>query len=210
MKNPMEETFNNAIEVFHDKLKSRKRLSVELEPGLDSNYRSVRTKNIKGKVYMAGKLFSDADQRQRMLEYKLLEVAHVENHIDREIFSPIYAEVNDKSKLPTALDIFNTDERELMESDAIFADLADGDIGVAMELGMVIHKDVKVYAYLPDMRIESAGRYEGIHVPYGYNQFVIGGLEKYFGKVYSNFNEALEAYMKDESLRQWWFLFIAC
>lgn len=150
------------------------------------------------KAYMAGKLFSEADQRQRQLEYELLKKAHEELNIDREIFSPIHAPINDKSKLPTALDIFNGDESELMESDIIFADLSDGDVGVAMELGMVLYRNTMIYAYLPDIRIANAGEYKGVNVPYGYNQFVIGGIEKYFDKIYSNFNEALQAYIEDE------------
>lgn len=152
------------------------------------------------KAYMAGKLFSQADQNQRVLEYNKLKEVQDELSIEREIFSPLFAPINDKSTLPTALDIFNGDEKELMTSDVIFADLADGDVGVAMELGMILHKKVRVYAYLSDIRIETAGDYEKIHVPYGYNQFVIGGLEKYFGKVYRNFDEALDNYIKDEML----------
>lgn len=152
------------------------------------------------KAYMAGKLFSQADQNQRVLEYNNLKEVQDELSIEREIFSPLFAPINDKSTLPTALDIFNGDEKELMTSDVIFADLADGDVGVAMELGMILHKKVRVYAYLSDIRIETAGDYKKIHVPYGYNQFVIGGLEKYFGKVYSSFDEALDNYVKDEML----------
>lgn len=150
------------------------------------------------KAYMAGKLFSEADQEQRKKEYASLEKANKDNGIAREIFSPIYAPINDKSKLPTASDIFNGDEAHLMESDVIFADLADSDIGVAMELGMVLHdSNVQMYAYLSDIRVESSGRYEGVKVPFGYNQFVIGGIEKYFGKVYPSFNEALNAYIEE-------------
>lgn len=152
----------------------------------------------KEKVYMAGKLFSEADQTQRQKEYDLLKKVHLENGVNREIFSPIHAEINDKSKMPTSLDIFNGDERHLMESQVVFADIADSDIGVAMELGMVLHdEEVEVYAYLSDIRVESAGEYSGIHVPYGYNQFVVGGIEKYFGKIYPNFNSALEAYIEN-------------
>lgn len=150
------------------------------------------------KAYMAGKLFSEADQKQRILEFKKLERLQGEMGVEREIFSPMMAPINDKSTLPTALDIFNSDEKELMESDVIFADLADGDIGVAMELGMILHRDVRLYAYLSDIRIANAGQYEGLNIPYGYNQFVIGGIKNYFGKVYGSYEEALEAYSKDE------------
>lgn len=151
------------------------------------------------KAYMAGKLFSQADQNQRMLEYEKLANFHIEFNIEREIFTPMLAPINDKSTLPTALDIFNGDEKELMSSDVIFVDLTDGDLGVAMELGMVLRENVRVYAYLSDIRIDTAGKYEGFYVPYGYNQFVIGGIEKYFGKVYGSFDEAFEKYVQDET-----------
>ena len=149
------------------------------------------------KCYMAGKLFSEADISQRLKEYELLKRLHEELEVERYIFSPIKSPVNDKSTLPTSKDIFKTDERELMESDVIFVDLTDEDPGVMMELGMVIHRDVKIYSYLSDIRINTAGNYEGINIPYGFNQFVIGGLEVYTGKVYASFEEALESYKQD-------------
>ncbi len=149
------------------------------------------------KIYMAGKLFSQADQAQRQKEYDLLVEINQELGVDYEVYSPIHAPINDKSKLPSALDVFNGDEKELMESSVVFADLADEDPGVMMELGMVLLEDIRVYAYLSDIRIGTSGEYNGIYVPFGYNQFVIGGLEKYFGKVYLSFGEALEAYKED-------------
>lgn len=159
----------------------------------------MKNTKIKRKAYMAGKLFSQADQAQRQREYDLLKSVHEKYGIDREIFSPIHAPINDKSKLPSSLDIFNEDERQLMESDVIFADLTDGDVGVAMELGMVLYRDVQIYPYISDIRIATAGEYDGINVPFGYNQFVIGGLEKYF-EVYLSFEEALEAYIQNNRL----------
>lgn len=145
---------------------------------------------------MAGKLFSDADQAQRQKEYDLLKDSNEKYGIEREIFSPIHAPANDKSKLPPAVDVFNGDESPLMESDVIFADLTDEDVGVAMELGMVLYRDVQIYPYISDIRIETAGEYDGINVPFGFNQFVNGGLDKYF-KVYLSFEEALEAYINN-------------
>lgn len=197
MTNPIEDMFNNTINKFYDDVHRQSEIEVEMERKYVGNENINAISNKRSKAYMAGKLFSEADQRQREREYRILEMAHIEYDIDRDIFSPIYSLINDKTNLPSSLDVFNADEKELMESDVIFADLADGDIGVAMELGMVLKENVNVYAYLPDIRAESAGMYEGIHVPYGHNQFLIGGLEKYFGKVYHNFNEALVAYVKD-------------
>lgn len=147
---------------------------------------------------MAGPLFSEAEVNQRILEHNLIEEFVRKKGIDHEVFSPINAPQNDKSKLPTAEDIFLGDEKELMESKVIFADLSGEDAGVMMELGMVLHdEDVKIYPYLTDIRLGNAGEYDKQYVPFGYNQFVIGALEHYGHKVYYSFKEALEAYEED-------------
>lgn len=153
---------------------------------------------MKNKIYMAGPLFSEAEVNQRLLEAELLEEVIVNNEIKHEVFSPINAPINDKSKLPTAEDVFLGDEKELLESGVVFADLANEDAGVMMELGMVLYdKDVKVYPYLSDIRLGTNGEYDGNRVPFGYNQFVIGGLEHYGHKVYPSFKDALKAYEVD-------------
>lgn len=61
---------------------------------------------MKNKVYMAGPLFSEAEVNQRLLECKLIEGIIKDNGIDHEVFSPINAPSNDKSKLPTAKEVF--------------------------------------------------------------------------------------------------------
>lgn len=165
---------------------------------------------MKNKIYMAGPLFSEAYVNQRVLEAKMIQKVIDENKTGHEVFSPINAPINDKSKLPSAEDIFLGDTVQLLESEVIFADLTYEDAGVMMELGMVIlDEDVKIYPYLSDIRLGTAGRYDGNRVPFGYNQFVIGGLEyegkilenleKRGHKVYSSFQEALDAYKKDFS-----------
>lgn len=148
---------------------------------------------------MAGPLFTEAEVSQRLKEYELLEKVNKKIGSEIEVFTPILAPQNDKSKLPTAKDIFEGDEDELMESTVVFADLTHEDAGVMMELGMVLYKDIKIYPYLTDIRLSTAGEYDGLYVPFGYNQFVIGGLEKYFGTVYQSFQDALDAYEKDFS-----------
>lgn len=181
------------------------------------------------KVYMAGKLFNDADVAQRLKEYKELQNVYSELGIQANIFTPILAPQNDKAKLPTSRDIFLGDEEELMKANVIFADLADEDAGVMMELGMVLRRDkeikeshdeltrqlrelavsediiskleaptknVMIYPYLSDIRMATAGKYIGKYVPFGFNQFVVGGLEEYDFKVYTSFDEALSAYKK--------------
>lgn len=198
MTNPIEDIFNETVEDWSKRFKAQKEALAERERVDNANVDNISSPSQKW-AYMAGKLFSEADQIQRQREHDLLKQAHADFNIEREIFSPIHSPVNDKSTLPSAIDIFNGDERALLVSDVIFADLTDGDLGVAMELGMVIYKDVSIYAYISDIRIETAGRYEGINVPYGYNQFVVGGIEKYFNKVYLSFDEALEAYIEGQT-----------
>lgn len=148
------------------------------------------------KIYMAGRLFSEGEIAQRLKEHEMLNSFIEENKLEYDVFTPILAPQNDKSKLPTAEDIFVGDENELMPAKVVFADLSGEDLGVAMELGMVIHQDVDIYPYLSDIRLKTAGKYDNFHVPYGYNQFVIGGLEKYGHEIYGSFEEAFEAFKK--------------
>lgn len=150
------------------------------------------------RIYMAGRLFSEAEVNQRLLEYNLISDFIKDNELNCDIFTPIKAPQNDKSKLPTAEDIFAGDESELVSANVIFADLSGKDLGVAMELGMVLYHDVDIYPYLSDIRLETAGNYDKQYVPYGYNQFVIGGLEKYGHKIYYSFREAFEAWATNE------------
>lgn len=87
---------------------------------------------MKLKGYLAGSLFSEAEVKQRLLEGNVLreETPHI------EWYNPIEAPCNDKSKLPTADDIFVGDTRELLASDYVIADLSNNDPGVMMELGI--------------------------------------------------------------------------
>lgn len=84
------------------------------------------------KGYLAGSLFSEAEVNQRLLEGKKLRKATPE--IDW--YNPIEAPCNDKSKLPTAEDIFLGDTKEILSSSYIIADLSNNDPGVMMELGI--------------------------------------------------------------------------
>ena len=147
---------------------------------------------------MAGPLFSVADQKQRIYEAETLNksLAAVNQKENYQVFSPITAPVNDKSTLPTAEMIYKLDRDELLASEIVFMDLAGYDAGTMMELGMIVQKEgVKVFAYDSDMRIGTAGEYDGIRVPYGANQFVIGGLIQEGHGVYHTFEEAMAAFL---------------
>ncbi len=84
-------------------------------------------------IYLAGSLFSEAEIAQRLKEGALIKEILGD---DYTLYNPIEAPCNDKSKLPTADDIFVGDTRELLASDYVIADLSNNDPGVMMELGI--------------------------------------------------------------------------
>lgn len=176
------------------------------------------------KVYLAGALFSKADQKERIYEGEQLKKIE-----GLEVFNPLTDNPsNDKSKLPTAQDIFINDTYEVLDSDIIVANLDNSDPGVMMELGIaygvnsvkeyfntlleaekspneivdclkMYFPTKKVYAHLSDLRLQTAGDYEKHYVPYGYNAYVIGGIEE-MGRVYYSFEDVLENIKKDNEV----------
>lgn len=161
----------------------------------------------KKKLYLAGSLFSEAEVSQRIKEGNLLE-----SLTNYDVYNPITAPCNNKEKLPTSKDIFWGDTSEVLKSEVVVADISNQcDLGVAMELGIAfmcnhIHKlasegltleeildeckNKKVYAHLSDIRKATSHKYQGNHIPWGYNQFVVGGVEE-TGGIYNNFQEVL-------------------
>lgn len=159
------------------------------------------------KIYIAGSLFNEAEVAQRVKEGTALE------HKGYEVFNPITAPCNDKSKLPTAKDIFWGDTNEVISSDIVVADISNPlDGGVFSEISMVwafnyIHtlaeqgltleeilKEIpkkKLIAHLSDIRKATAHNYKGNNIPVGFNQFVIGQIED-CGVIKDNFQEVLE------------------
>jgi hypothetical protein len=138
------------------------------------------------KVYVGGGLFSQAQINQRLVEGKLLK------NIGIDYYNPIENdEINDKSNLPTAYDIFMGDLQHILESSFILADIQDMDEGLLLELGIVIGLQMaknidldlipkqQIVAHNSDIRLGTNGEYNGMYVPYGLNQFVIGAIEEY-------------------------------
>jgi len=188
------------------------------------------------KGYIAGSLFNEAEKAQRLHEEKVLKELTMDSV---DWYSPVSAKVNDKDKLPTAKEIFNGDTIAIIHSDIIFADLTNGDTGVAMELGVsygiqyarsimdgiLEHQPDEVrqafnslmdlsgikfkatYGVCSDIRVLTANKYDGIHVPYGLNQYVVGGMESMDSIIVSNFNGAVEVFkeridtIKEEELK---------
>lgn len=171
---------------------------------------------MKKHIYLAGSLFSEAEVAQRLKEGQIIQERLGD---DYTCYNPIEAPCNDKeANLPTALDIFMADTEEVLKSDVIIADLANQDPGVMMELGIawgldyaaqmletmgmskgqkefLEHCGIKrkdVQAVLSDIRLSTAHLYKGEYIPFGYNQFVIGGIEEMSGKVHRNFEDAIK------------------
>ena len=84
--------------------------------------------------YIAGALFNEGEIAQRISEGKALR----EKMPEVDWYNPIEAPVNDKSKLPSAKDIFSLDTDYVLKSDYILADLSREDLGVSMELGIAL------------------------------------------------------------------------
>lgn len=138
------------------------------------------------KVYLAGPMFTKAEVEMRLFEAgearKLLDVFNniTGKNLEVDFYVPLEQDdINDKSNLPTAKAIFETDKDALFECDAILACLDGEDAGVMAELGIAYSKGLSIHCFMTDMRIANAGDYEGIYVPYGYNQFIIGLAETY-------------------------------
>lgn len=174
------------------------------------------------KGYIAGKLFSDAEIRQRKHEGRLLR-----ENTNINWYNPIEAPCNDKAKLPTAQDIFEGDTAKVIQSDYIIAELDGEDSGTATEIGIcygvnfvleslahliieegleaneavaVILESIplkKVYGHLSDIRVSTAGEYEGRYVPFGINQYFLSTVEQ-MGKVFTHFEDIVEQIKKDE------------
>lgn len=160
------------------------------------------------KLYIAGSLFNEAEIAQRKKEEELLRGIGITN-----IYNPINAPCNNKSKLPTCSDIFWGDTKEILQANIVTADITNqSDLGVACELGIVwtinyIHKLVQqgltleqILQFFPakqllavnsDIRKGTANNYDSDEVPVGFNQYMIG-LIKDIGKIKNNFNEVIE------------------
>lgn len=162
----------------------------------------------KRKIYLGGSLFSEAEVSQRVKEGNMLD--HMTNY---EVYNPILAPCNDKSKLPTSEDIFWGDTKEILDSDVVIMDLSNqNDLGCATELGIVwacnyihdlaiqgkslseildIMKRKKVVAHLSDIRKSTSHLYQGNRIPFGYNQYTMGCVLD-MGEVKDNFQEVLD------------------
>ncbi len=169
------------------------------------------------KVYIGGSLFKQGDIKQRMYEEQYIRQY---GNNKWTIYNPINADINDKSTLPTAKNIFETDLQQIVSADIVLVALDDNDPGLCTEIGIccginyvlnelktlltknkLSNEDISnfinkvkpktVYAHLSDIRVPTAHEYKGIHIPYGYNQFVIGAIES-MGKIFPSVEVAIK------------------
>ena len=193
-------------------------------------------KNTKDLLYIAGRLFSESDKKQRIYEGEKIK-QELQKYLT--VFNPLTDNpANDKSKLPTAFDVFKNDTTKIINSKYIFTELDGEDAGVMMELGIayginyilnllqaiindmqqkysthptlenktkVEHDAIlniiklletipykEIIAHLTDIRVNTAEEYSKHYIPYGYNQYVIGGIET-MGEIYTSTDEAIQA-----------------
>lgn len=155
----------------------------------------------KEKIYLAGKMFKDGDIKQRLYEEQIIREECKKAGKEIELYNPINNDdINDKTDdthVITANDIFVGDNNQVLSSDIVFMELDDEDPGTINEVGIAsginfiydlldsgksideIRKLVPrktIYAHLSDIRQDSKG-YEGKYLPWGINQFVVGGIE---------------------------------
>jgi nucleoside 2-deoxyribosyltransferase len=175
--------------------------------------------------YLAGPLFNEAEVSQRLLEGQMLR-AKTGEQIDwfNPIEQPINDK--DKLPTATDIfggdtmavihadyvmaDITNNDVGVAMElgisyglqyarmiMDRLFA---NADEKFKKELYAELDKQgVKykmIYAVNSDIRLATAGKYDSIHIPYGINQYMIGGLESMNCVIYNKFDAALDGLAK--------------
>ena len=159
-------------------------------------------------VYIAGPLFTEAEMTQRKHEGALIRDALEASGHEWEVFNPIESPVNFKEMEPTSALIFKTDYDFMYRTNHYFFDLSNHDTGTFVELGMALEMfrkakeaeegyPIHIYPVFSDIRIPAAGQYDGIHVPTGNNQFVVGALEYYGIEIFSTFSDALNQFKHD-------------
>ncbi|MDP3306394.1 MAG: nucleoside 2-deoxyribosyltransferase [Erysipelotrichaceae bacterium] len=149
-------------------------------------------------IYNAGPLFSEADQKQRLSEGNLLrEIGVGMDHYF--VANPIDLPL-DQSKPLTSQTIFEMDNRHIQKATVFFFELATGDTGTMVELGMAIQRliggeKIAIYPIFSDLRLVR-NHASGIECPVGFNSFVTGSLTYHQIPTYPDFESALQAFKR--------------
>jgi len=150
-------------------------------------------------IYNAGPLFSEAEIKQRKAEGESLW-ALKGTQKDFFVANPIDLPF-DNSKALSAQTIFNEDVKHVDLANVFFFELASGDTGTMVELGMAIEKfrqgkSIKIYPVFFDLRL-SRNQASGIECPVGFNSYVVGSLTSQNIQTYDSFGKALQAFKTD-------------
>lgn len=174
--------------------------------------------------YIAGKLFKQGDIRQRLYEDELVkkELPGIEFYnpiandeindkvnlptakdifhgdTDRIIESKIILAELDDEDSGTIYEVGVCHGIEIMREKLISLKKKHGDLAID-EILLLLEDEVpkkKVYAHLSDIRLPEANQYSGKYIPYGINQYVVGGIEE-IGEIYSTVEEAIDGIKKD-------------
>ncbi len=149
-------------------------------------------------IYNAGPLFSEADQKQRKLEGDLLRELG-KDYADYFVANPIDLPLDQQGPLTGSI-IFQTDNEHIQKANVFFFELATGDTGTMVELGMAIQRlihgdNISVYPIFSDLRLVR-NHASGIECPVGFNSFVTGSLTYHQIPTYPDFESALRAFKK--------------
>jgi hypothetical protein len=149
-------------------------------------------------IYNAGPLFSEADQKQRKLEGRLLtRLGHERD--DYFVANPIDLPFDQSGPLSSQT-IFETDNHHIQKANVFFFELATGDTGTMVELGMAIQRLINgdkiwIYPIFSDLRLVRNSA-SGIECPVGFNSFVTGSLTYHQLTTYPDFDSAFEAFKR--------------
>jgi nucleoside 2-deoxyribosyltransferase len=149
-------------------------------------------------IYNAGPLFSEADQKQRKLEGRLLTETG-NGRDDYFVANPIDLPLDQSGPLSSQT-IFETDNDHIQKANVFFFELATGDTGTMVELGMAIQRlingeEIKIYPIFSDLRL-ARNNASGIECPVGFNSFVTGSLTYHQLTTYPDFDSAFEAFKR--------------
>lgn len=176
--------------------------------------------------YLAGSLFNEAEVSQRLLEGDLLRefTGHkinwfnpIEQPVNDKADLPTAMDIfkADTEAVIAAdyivADMTNNDTGVAMElgiayglqyAKAILDEMfRNADPELRQQINYLAHKhgikNKSIYGVYSDIRMGNAGEYDGVRVPYGTNQYVVGGLECMNAYFANNFKQALDEVTSD-------------
>ena len=150
------------------------------------------------KAYIVGPLFTEAEERQRLLEGQSLRTLFEKLGIELELSNPVEFNFDGDT---SSSDIFRMDYERLKAADFIIFDLSNEDSGSCVALGMTINqlmngRDVKIYPVIHDCRLSRNSK-SGLESTCGFNSMVVGCLKANNINIYNGFKEVLKAILKD-------------